>query len=149
MTRVLLLSNNGGLSKDTIVDAEQKHDNVYGFVNAYGSVDTVWIVDDKDNPLAEHWAGYILNDDDSDPAETDTRNVSGLVEHPNHYNAVEGMPEVWDILDAFFPDDPDLWNAGKYLLRAGHKDGVAQELGKLIQYVERRISKEDNDAQKS
>lgn len=149
MTRVLLLTSNGGLPKDTIVDAEQKYDNVYEFVNAYGSDDTVWIVDDKDNPLDDFWAGYILNDDDSDPAETDTRNVSGLVEHPNHYNAVEGMPEVWDILDAFFPDDPDLWNAGKYLLRAGRKDGVAQELGKLIQYVERRISKEDNDAQKS
>lgn len=61
--------------------------------------------------------------------------------HPAHYNAVEGMPEVWDILDAFFPNDPDLWNAGKYLLRAGRKDAKVQELRKLIQYVERSIEK--------
>lgn len=61
------------------------------------------------------------------------------VEHPDHYNLPNGMPEVWDLLDAFFPDDPLLWNAGKYLLRAGQKGDKAEDLEKLVQYVTRRI----------
>lgn len=69
--------------------------------------------------------------------------MSDMVNHPTHYNAVEGMPEVWDILDAFFPDNPLLWNAAKYLLRAGKKEGnkELQELEKLVQYAQRRIEK--------
>ncbi len=65
------------------------------------------------------------------------------VEHPTHYNAIEGMPEVWDILDAFFSHNPLLWNAGKYLLRAGKKEGNVeiQELEKMVQYAQRRIDK--------
>ncbi len=63
------------------------------------------------------------------------------VEHPDHYNAVEGMPEVWDILDAFFPDNPNLWNAGKYLLRTGRKGDTAEQLNKLKQYVDRELER--------
>lgn len=65
------------------------------------------------------------------------------VEHPQHYNKVEGMPEVWDILDAFFGDNPTLWNAGKYLLRCEGKGKKVEDLRKLIQYVEREIIKEE------
>lgn len=63
------------------------------------------------------------------------------VEHPEHYNRVEGIPEVWDILDAFFPDNPTLWNAGKYLLRCDSKGKKYEDLGKLIQYAERERAK--------
>lgn len=63
------------------------------------------------------------------------------VEHPDHYNAVEGMPEVWDILDAFFPENPNLWNAGKYLLRTGRKGDAAEQLSKLKQYVNRELER--------
>lgn len=64
---------------------------------------------------------------------------SSNVVHPNHYNSVKGAPEVWDILDQFFSDDPLLWNAGKYLLRAGKKGSKLEDLEKLSQYVNRRI----------
>lgn len=63
------------------------------------------------------------------------------VEHPQHYNNVNGMPEVWDILDAFFGDNPTLWNAGKYLLRCENKGNKYEDLGKLIEYAERERSK--------
>lgn len=66
---------------------------------------------------------------------------NSAVEHPDHYNAVEGMPEVWDILDAFFPDNPNLWNAGKYLLRTGRKGDAAEQLSKLKQYVDRELER--------
>lgn len=68
--------------------------------------------------------------------------TSDMVKHPEHYNVVQGMPEVWDILDAFFGDDPDLWNAGKYLLRSLFKENLIQDLEKLKMYVDRRIEKE-------
>ena len=67
--------------------------------------------------------------------------AGGQVEHPDHYNDVDGMPEVWDILDAFFPDNPTIWNAGKYLLRYGRKGDPAEQLEKLIQYAEREREK--------
>lgn len=63
--------------------------------------------------------------------------------HPNHYNDVEGMPEVWDILDAFFPDNPTMWNAGKYLLRYARKGEPAEQLRKMVQYANRELEKLD------
>lgn len=67
------------------------------------------------------------------------------VKNPSHYQLVlaDGtVIQCWDLLDALFPDDPLLWNAGKYLFRAGRKDALAQDLGKLVRYVERRLARE-------
>lgn len=61
------------------------------------------------------------------------------VDHPQHYNNVKGMPEVWDILDAFFVDRPHLWQVGKYILRAGKKGSELEDLRKAQQYLQRRI----------
>ena len=51
--------------------------------------------------------------------------------------------EAWDVLDAAFPQDPLLWNAGKYLLRQGRKGGEEkrlEDLRKARQYLDRRIA---------
>ena len=76
---------------------------------------------------------------------TQVDNSKHMVESPSHYTRCKeelGL-EVWDILDFFFPDDPHLWNVGKYLFRAGHKDDFVQDLEKLKQYVDRRIEKHE------
>lgn len=64
--------------------------------------------------------------------------------NPHHYKrSIEGLGvEVIDILEFFFGDDPLLFNAGKYLLRAGHKGDLVTDLEKLKWYVQRRIDKE-------
>lgn len=81
-----------------------------------------------------------------------------VVEQPAHYTwlgqalAALGLRDVanvesWDVLDALFPDDPLLWNAGKYLTRRGRKsaDGMSaleaevQDLRKARAYLDRRI----------
>lgn len=57
--------------------------------------------------------------------------------------------ESWDILDALFPDDPHLWNAGKYLTRLGRKGpGVRRivDLCKARTYLDRAIRREERDA---
>lgn len=81
-----------------------------------------------------------------------------VVEQPAHYTwlgqalAALGLRDVvnvesWDVLDALFPDDPLLWNAGKYLTRRGRKGSVGmtaleaevQDLRKARAYLDRRI----------
>lgn len=50
--------------------------------------------------------------------------------------------ESWDILDAAFPDNPHLWNAGKYLLRFGRKGSADRrivDLRKARAYLDRAI----------
>lgn len=52
--------------------------------------------------------------------------------------------EAWDVLDAAFPNNPHLWNAGKYLLRLGRKGGEAkrlEDLRKARQYLDRAIER--------
>lgn len=76
------------------------------------------------------------------------------VESPDHYTwlgqslAALGLSdaanvESWDVLDAAFPQDPLLWNCGKYLLRQGRKGGEEkrlEDLRKARQYLDRRIA---------
>lgn len=81
-----------------------------------------------------------------------------VVEQPAHYMwlgqalAALGLTDVanvesWDVLDALFPDDPLLWNAGKYLTRRGRKglvgmtalEAEVQDLRKARAYLDRRI----------
>ena len=72
--------------------------------------------------------------------------MSDPVEHPSHYQV--GGFEVWDILDTFFPDDPHLWAAGKYLIRAGRKGDAVEDLEKCQRFLSRAISrrKEEDDS---
>lgn len=74
--------------------------------------------------------------------------VQDNVNNPSHYNQF-GI-EVVDILEMYFPHNPHLWNAGKYLLRSGYKGHEVEDLKKLVWYVERYIkfkeSNDDNDA---
>lgn len=68
-----------------------------------------------------------------------------MVEHPPHYNQF-GI-EVVDILEMYFPNNPHLWNAGKYLLRSGYKHNELEDIRKMIWYAERYLKfKEKNDA---
>lgn len=76
------------------------------------------------------------------------------VKSPDHYTwlgqslAALGLSdaanvESWDVLDAAFPQDPLLWNCGKYLLRQGRKGGEEkrlEDLRKARQYLDRRIA---------
>lgn len=69
-----------------------------------------------------------------------------MVMAPPHYTYAKdklGGLEVIDILEAFFPDEPLLWQVGKYLLRAGHKGPMLQDLQKARWYLDRRITKEE------
>lgn len=75
---------------------------------------------------------------------------------PNHYTWIgdaivrQGGPqdtdllESWDILDAVFPGDPHLWNAGKYMLRYGRKGDSSRrivDLRKARAYLDRAIAR--------
>lgn len=57
--------------------------------------------------------------------------------------------QSWDLLDALFPDNPHLWNAGKYLTRFGRKGDAskrAEDLRKAVAYLERAIKTEERNA---
>ena len=62
-----------------------------------------------------------------------------VVNNPSHYTRVPGM-EVINVLEAFFSSEPLLWQVGKYLLRAGHKDDTLQDLKKAQWYLNRKIN---------
>jgi len=85
----------------------------------------------------------------------------GGVSDPIHYTWIgealdqSGAPTLsanlqsWDILDALFPDNPHLWNAGKYLTRFGRKGDASkrvEDLRKAITYLERAIKAEERRA---
>ena len=69
--------------------------------------------------------------------------------------AINGAPafsadlQSWDLLDALFPDNPHLWNVGKYLTRFGRKGGASkrvEDLRKAVTYLERAIKAEERHA---
>jgi hypothetical protein len=58
------------------------------------------------------------------------------VNHPSHYK--RGGLEAIDVMEAFdLHRDGRLFNAGKYVLRAGQKDKESQDVRKAIWYLER------------
>jgi hypothetical protein len=63
------------------------------------------------------------------------------VNHPSHYTF--GKYEVIDVLEDWFSEDPLLWQAGKYIARAGRKGDLAEDLKKAAWYLQRRIEKEE------
>lgn len=62
-----------------------------------------------------------------------------VVNHPKHYTM--GKFEVIDVLQEFFPEDPLLWQCGKYLMRCQHKGNQIQDLKKMIWYANKQIEK--------
>jgi len=59
------------------------------------------------------------------------------VNHPSHYKTASGL-EAIDVMEAFnLHRDGRLFNAGKYILRAGQKDKESQDIRKAIWYLER------------
>lgn len=98
-----------------------------------------------------------------DDTTTPERTPAGAVQvpGPTHYTwvgevlAANGAPEntkdlqSWDLLDALFPDNPHLWNAGKYLTRFGRKGDASkrvEDLRKAAAYLERAIKAEERHA---
>lgn len=59
------------------------------------------------------------------------------VDRPKHYTMTKF--EVIDVLEEFFPEDPLLWQCGKYLMRCKHKGNPIQDLKKMIWYANRQI----------
>lgn len=99
----------------------------------------------------EIWESY---ESDRDADVEGPAGESEAVESPRHYTwpgqslAALGLSdaanvEAWDVLDAAFPSDPLLWNAGKYLLRQGRKGGEEkrlEDLRKARAYLDRQIA---------
>lgn len=62
-----------------------------------------------------------------------------LVNRPPHYTRTRF--EVIEVLEEFFSQDPHLWQVGKYIMRAGHKDDEIQDLQKARYYLDRKIQR--------
>lgn len=66
--------------------------------------------------------------------------MTDLVNHPPHYKAPNGL-EAIDVIEVFgFDKDFCLGNAAKYLLLAGRKDDLLQDLRKAVWYLRRKIA---------
>lgn len=65
--------------------------------------------------------------------------LSDSVNHPPHYTF--GRYEVIDVLLDWFPDDPLLWQVGKYIARAERKGNELEDLRKAAFYLNRRITR--------
>ena len=61
------------------------------------------------------------------------------VQHPSHYTF--GKYEVIEVLEDWFPQDPLLWQVGKYIARSGRKGSAVEDLEKAKFYLERKIEK--------
>ena len=61
-----------------------------------------------------------------------------MVNYPSHYTFSEF--EVADVADAWYPDEPHLWNANKYMARWNKKGDPVENLEKAIWYLKRKIN---------
>jgi chaperonin cofactor prefoldin len=69
--------------------------------------------------------------------------MSDPVNSPSHYTF--GRFEVIDVLEDWFPDDPLLWQVGKYIARAWRKDNALEDLKKARWYLDRRIARLESE----
>jgi len=60
------------------------------------------------------------------------------VNKPSHY--CYSKYEVIDVLEAWFPNDPLLWQVGKYIARCNHKGSLLKDLKKAQYYLTRKIT---------
>lgn len=65
--------------------------------------------------------------------------TSDMVNHPSHYTF--SKYEVADVADAWYPNEPLLWNANKYLARWDKKGDPIENLEKAVWYIQRKIAK--------
>jgi hypothetical protein len=65
--------------------------------------------------------------------------MSDAVNHPAHYN--QGSVEAIDVMEAWFPGEPHLFTALKYVLRAPYKGAAKQDYAKAAWYVRRRMDR--------
>lgn len=61
------------------------------------------------------------------------------VNHPPHYTF--GRYEVIDVLQDWFPENPLLWQVGKYIARAERKGRALEDLRKARFYLDREIDR--------
>lgn len=66
------------------------------------------------------------------------------VDHPAHYGGADNPYEAIKVIEAWGLGF-NLGNAVKYISRAGKKDELLQELKKARWYLDREISKLEND----
>lgn len=130
-------------------------DNIAGQIMLHDKCATVHYVH------LENW----VSDNVPAVSEADRRLVEFIIDTPRnepaHYTwvgealAQAGAPmlavnlQSWDILDALFPDNPHLWNVGKYLTRLGRKGDASkrvEDLRKAAAYLERAIKAEERHA---
>lgn len=130
-------------------------DSVAGQVMLYDEGATVHYVH------LENW----VSDNVPVVAEADRSLVEFIIDtpqnEPTHYAwigealAQSGAPafsadlQSWDLLDVLFPDNPHLWNVGKYLTRFGRKGDASkrvEDLRKAATYLERAIKAEERHA---
>lgn len=71
------------------------------------------------------------------------KDAEDVVNFPSHY--MKGKFEAIDVMEDWFSDDPLLFTALKYLARCKHKGNLVQDLRKAIWYIERRITKEEEN----
>ena len=63
------------------------------------------------------------------------------VNHPKHYGG-DVTHETWKCLEAWgLPNDAYLWNAAKYISRAGKKGDFVEDLKKAAWYLQKAIDK--------
>lgn len=62
-----------------------------------------------------------------------------MISSPPHYTAGRKY-ETIEVLEAYFPKEPLLWQVGKYVSRAGRKGDAKQDIGKALWYLDRFIS---------
>lgn len=130
-------------------------DDIAGQIMLHSEGETVQCV------YLENW----VSDNVPDVVEADRQLVAFIMDAPKHgpahYTWVGdalmqvGAPafsanlQSWDLLDAMFPDNPHLWNVGKYLTRFGRKGGASkrvEDLRKAATYLERAIKAEERRA---
>ena len=86
-------------------------------------------------PLEDvHWC-WGAQHDDKDFGVRQT--IIETVNHPPHYTF--GKYEVIDVLEDWFPEEPHLWQVGKYIARAARKGDELEDLKKARWYLERKI----------
>lgn len=66
-----------------------------------------------------------------------------MVNQPPHYKSTKGL-EAITVIETFAPGNYHRGNALKYLLRAGKKGALAEDLRKAIWYIEREILNDRN-----
>ncbi len=83
--------------------------------------------------------GIKIPDYDSDKIARIMERVSPKdnVNHPSHYTF--GKFEVIEVLMDWFSDLPLLWQVGKYIARAKHKNNMLEDLKKARWYLDFQI----------